>query len=99
MCHYIIGKTHFRNELRYHNKRFARVRRNKRAYNKIISKCEFFERHAATFDTIVLFDREKKTFKSRKVKVEDFEDGEKRQEIFLSIPVDFFPHRTSAEQA
>ena len=86
MCHSLLGKEHFREQLRYHKKRFARCKRDKRAFNKIIEKCEFFERYAQQFGVAVIFDKDKKIFKSIKIKLEDQEE-----EVFVSIPWGYLP--------
>ena len=87
MCHVLLGKKYFREQLRYHKKRFARCKRDKRAFNKIIEKCEFFERNAQTFGVAVIFDKHKKVFKSIKIKVEDQDE-----EVFVSIPWGYLPN-------
>jgi hypothetical protein len=97
MCQGLIGKEYFREQLRYHKKRFARCRKNKRAFNKIVKKCEFFERHAQSFGVAVTFDKDKKVFKSIKIKVEDLDE-----EVFVPVTFGYFPKRGSrshAEQA
>jgi hypothetical protein len=100
MCHVLLGKEHFRKQLRRHKKLFARRSRDKRAFNKFVDKCEFFERNAQTFGVAVIFDKHKKVFKSIKIKVEDQDE-----EVFVSIPWGYLPKlkeasRTShAEQA
>jgi hypothetical protein len=61
MCSGLIGKEYFREQLRYHKKKFARCRKNKRAFNKIVKKIEFFERHAQAFGVSVIFDKHKRS--------------------------------------
>jgi hypothetical protein len=93
-----IGRDYFRAQLRYHKRRFARVRKDKRAYNKIVDKCEFFERNAQAFGVAVIFDRKKKIFKSQRIKEEESETG---TTYYVSVPYGYLPKLPSAhaEQA
>jgi hypothetical protein len=96
MCRYSVGKEWFREKLKYHKKRFARSRHDKRAYNRCVKKCEFFERHAAAFDTLVLFNREKKTFSYKYIKVEEDRDEDQIKLLFLPVNVlRSFPSNTA----
>jgi hypothetical protein len=88
MCSGLIGKEYFREQLRYHKKKFAWCRNNKRAFNKIVKKIEFFERYAQAFGVAVIFDKDKKIFKSIKIKVEDPDE-----EVFVPVPFGYFPKR------
>jgi hypothetical protein len=67
----LIGRDYFRSQLRYHKIRFARVRKNKRAYKRIICKCLFFERHPQAFGVAVIFNQKKRTFDSHRIKEEE----------------------------
>lgn len=96
MAHGLIGREYFRQQLRYHKIRFARARKNKRAYNKIIEKCEFFERNAQAFGVAVIFNRKKRSFTYIKIKEE-----EEIPQVFVSVPCNYLPKLPSphAEQA
>jgi hypothetical protein len=88
-----IGKDYFRKQLRYHKKRFARVRKDKRAYNRIVSECHFFERNAQAFGVAVIFDRKKKIFKSQLIKTEESEID---TTYYVSVPYRYLPKLPSA---
>jgi hypothetical protein len=89
-----IGRTYFLRQLRYHKKRFARVRTNKRAYNKIIEKCEFFERNSQALGIAVIFDRNKKIFETKRIKVE--EDELETDTFCVSVPCGYLPKLPSS---
>lgn len=82
----LIGREYFRYQLRYHKKRFARVRTNNLAYKRIIKKCQFFENHAQSFGVAVLFNKEDRTFESHRIKEE-----EDREIIFVPVPPGYLP--------
>jgi hypothetical protein len=88
-----IGRDVFRAQLRYHKKRFARVRRDKRAYNKIVDKCQFFEQNAREFGIAAIFDRKKKIFKSQGIKEEESATG---TTYYVSVPYGYLPKLPSA---
>jgi hypothetical protein len=68
-----IGKDYFRKQLQYHKKCFARVQKDKQAYTRIVSKCQFFEQNAQAFGVAVIFDQESKIFKFQLIKTEESE--------------------------
>jgi hypothetical protein len=88
-----IGKDYFRKQLQYHKNRFARVQKDKRAYNRIVSKCQFFEQNAQAFGVAVIFDQERKIFKSQLIKTEESEIG---TTYCVSIPYGYLPKLPSA---
>jgi hypothetical protein len=88
MCHQLLDRFYFYNQLRYHKKRFARVRKDKRAYKRIIDKCEFFQRNAPLFGRVVIFDKHKKIFETRILKIEEDVDTD---EEFVSVPFGYLP--------
>jgi hypothetical protein len=90
MARATIGRDYFRAQLRYHKKRFARVKADTRAYNKIVDKCQFFERNAQEFGVAVIFDRKKKIFEYKKIKLE--EEAELESYTFcVSVPHKYLP--------
>jgi hypothetical protein len=93
-----IGRDYFIKQLRYHKKRFARVWNNKQAYNKIVDKCQFFEQNVEAFGVVVIFDQEKKIFKSQLIKTEEPEIG---TTYYVSVPYGYLPKLplTHVEQA
>jgi hypothetical protein len=78
MCGAPVFKEGFRDFLKKHKVRFYRVKRDRRAYNKWAKKAEFFVRHAKLFDTAVWFDKDKKVFKFKYLKVEEGEENNTR---------------------
>jgi hypothetical protein len=92
MCRVVValGREYFYEQLRYHEKRFARVRKDKRAYRKIIPKCEFFRRNAPLFARVVLFDKDKRTFEVKPLKIEE-EEGRGIKEPFVGVPYGYLP--------
>jgi hypothetical protein len=86
MCSGLAGKEYFCAQLRYHKKKFARCRKDKRAFNKIVKKIAFFEKYGQYFGVAVQFDKDKKIFKSIKIKVEDPDTR-----YFVPIPYKYFP--------
>jgi hypothetical protein len=94
MCHQLLGRFYFYKQLRYHKKRFARVSKDKRAYKKIIDKCEFFQRTAPLFGRVVIFDKHKKIFETRILKIE--EDVETGKE-FVTVPYGYLPKLPNTE--
>jgi hypothetical protein len=88
-----IGKYYFRKHLGYHKKHFARVQKDKRAYNRIVSKCHFFEQNAQAFGVAVIFDQERKIFKSQLIKTEESEIDTTYD---ISVPYRYLPKLKSA---
>jgi hypothetical protein len=90
-----IGRNYFLRQLWYHKKRFARIRSDKQAYNKIVDKCQFFIRNAQALGIAVIFDRKKKIFKSKRIKVE--EEGNLESDTFyVSVPYGYLPKLPSS---
>jgi hypothetical protein len=67
----MVGKEWYRDKLKHHEKRFIRCHQDKRALNKWIKNNEFFERYAAKFDTLILFNKKENTFSYKKIKIEE----------------------------
>jgi hypothetical protein len=90
-----IGRKYFLRQLRYHKKQFARVQRDKQAYNKIVDKCQFFKRNAQALGIAVIIARKKKIIESKRIKVE--EEGELESDTFyVSVPNGCLPKLPSS---
>jgi hypothetical protein len=73
----------------------ARVRSYKRAYNKIVDKFHFLEQNTQALDIAVIFDRKKKIFESKPIKVE--EGGKLESDTFyVSVPYGYLPKLPSS---
>jgi hypothetical protein len=86
MCQADLRKAGFRRLLKRHKVRFHRVKSNRRAYNKWQRKTDFFIKYSVEFDTFVDFDKIKKTFTYRYMKIEE---GEELKEKLIFVPVRF----------
>jgi hypothetical protein len=104
MCFLAIGKTEFVSELKRLKKRSVRARTNKRAYNKVNKKLQFFEKYKNEFGVVITYHFRPTRFNFKLIKTEELEDEE--DEFLVEYPAkellknkSLYSNSTHAEQA